>query len=61
MEIELLMGPTGRPCMVLRCSRRPEAPPECDQLCRARAEAVTTVPRSLLMVPAGDGPPEEQD
>ena len=30
VEIELLMGPTGRPCMVLRCSRRPEAPPECD-------------------------------
>jgi hypothetical protein len=53
-EIALLMGPTGRPSMVLRCNRRPEAPPTCDQLCRMRAEAVTAVPRSLLLVPSGD-------
>ena len=60
-EIDLLMGPTGHPSMVLRCSRRAEAPPECDQLCRSRAEAVTNVPRSLLMIPPGDGPPDERD
>jgi hypothetical protein len=59
--IDLLMGPTGHPSMVLRCSRRRDAPPECDQLCRSCAEAVTNVARSLLLVPAGDGPPEEVD
>lgn len=61
VEIELLMGPEGHPSMVLRCSRRAEAPPECDQRCRSRSEAVTNVPRSLLLLPSGDGPPDEVD
>jgi len=59
-EIDLLIGPTGSPAMVLRCNRRCEAPPECDQLCRTRAAAMTT-PGVLLLLPPGEGPPEELD
>ena len=60
-KIDVLMGPTGRPSTVLRCSRRREAPPGCDQLCRTCAEAVLARPLSLLLLPAGEGPPEEID
>jgi hypothetical protein len=60
-QVDLLLGPTGRPSMVLRCDRRCEAPPECDQLCRSRAEALTNEPVALLMLPPGDAPPEELD
>jgi hypothetical protein len=59
VEIELLMGRTGRPAMVLRCDRRREAPPTCDQVCRNCAEAVARPPLALLLVPPGDGPPEQ--
>jgi hypothetical protein len=61
VAIDLLMGAMGGPAMVLRCSHRAEAPPTCDQLCRTCAEAVTTTPRSLLLLPSGDGLPEERD
>jgi hypothetical protein len=59
VEIDVLMERTGMPSMVLRCNRRPECPPTCDQECRRRAEAVVGPARALLLVPPGDGPPEE--
>jgi hypothetical protein len=58
VEIELLMGRTGMPSIVLHCSHRREAPPACDQQCRRCAEAVVNVPRSLLLVPSKNLPPE---
>jgi hypothetical protein len=61
VQIDLLMRRTGGPAMVLRCNRRPEAPPTCDQLCRDCAEAVVGPPHSLLLLPPGDGPAEEMD
>ncbi len=60
VEIELLMGRTGMPSMVLRCSHRRETPPTCDQICRHRAEAVVGAPRGLLLIPAGHLPPERR-
>ena len=57
VTFDLLMGVTGRPAMVLRCSHRAEAPPACDQLCGRSAEAVMTTPRSLLLLPSGEGLP----
>ena len=59
VQIELEMAPTGRPAKVLRCSARPEAPPTCDQCCRRSAEAVLHTPLALLLVPPGEGPPDE--
>jgi hypothetical protein len=58
VEIELLMRRTGTPSMVLRCSKRSETPPACDQACRHRAEAVVGDPRGLLMIPARNLPRE---
>ena len=58
VEIELLMGRTGMPSMVLHCSHRREAPPTCDQRCRRCAEAVVSAPRSLLLVPSKNLPAE---
>jgi hypothetical protein len=60
-EIEILMGHTGTPSMVLRCSRHHETPPTCDQACRDRAEAVVGPARGLLLIPPGDGPPDPID
>jgi hypothetical protein len=60
VEIELLMGRTGMPSMVMRCSHRQETPPTCDQACRHRAEAVVGAPRGLLLIPAGHVPPERR-
>jgi len=58
VEIELLMGPTGAPHHVLRCTLRPECPPTCDQACRSLAEAVAGRARALLILPPGDQVPE---
>jgi hypothetical protein len=59
VEIELLMGRTGAPDMVLRCSAHPECPPQCAQTCRTLAEAVVGPARALIICPPGDGPPDE--
>jgi hypothetical protein len=59
VEIELQIGRTGKPAMVLRCNRRDEAPPTCDEACRNCAEAVAGPPLALLMIPAGEGPPDQ--
>ena len=58
VEIELLMGRTGMPSMVLHCSHRRESPPACDQQCRRCAEAVVGAPRSLLLIPSKSLPLE---
>src|SRR6266516_1377520 len=60
-EIELMMGPTGAPWHVLRCSMRPECPPICDQACRNLAEAVIGPARALLILPPGEDVPELLD
>jgi hypothetical protein len=61
VEIDLLMGKTGSPEMVLRCSAHPECPPTCHQACRKAAEAVLGPARALIICPPGSGPPEELD
>ncbi len=61
VEIELMMGPTGAPWHVLRCSMRPECPPMCDQACRNLAEAVIGPARALLILPPGEDVPELLD
>jgi hypothetical protein len=55
---EILMSPTGRQHLVLRCSKRPECPPHCDQECRRRAETVTAPVDALIILPPGDRLPE---
>jgi hypothetical protein len=61
VEIDLLMGSTGGPRMVLRCSAHPECPPTCDQACRKLAEAVLAPANALIICPPGSGPPDEID
>ena len=56
-----MMGPTGAPWHVLRCSMRPECPPICDQACRNLAEAVIGPARALLILPPGEDVPELLD
>jgi hypothetical protein len=58
VEIELVLGPTGAPDLVLRCSIRPECPPACDQACRSLAEAVVGPARALLVLPPGEHVPQ---
>ncbi len=59
VEIELLMKETGGADVVLRCSARPGTPPDCDQACRALAEAVVGRPRAVIICPPGKDLPEE--
>lgn len=61
VEIDLLLGPTGMPDRVLRCSARREIPPSCDQACRLSPEAVRNAAEALLLLPHGSGPPVELD
>jgi hypothetical protein len=61
VEVDLLIGPTGRPETVLRCSARPECPPACDGACRYAVESVTGPSRALFICPPGQGAPEEID
>jgi hypothetical protein len=58
VEIELLLGPTGAPHHVLRCTLRPECPPTCDQACRNLAAAVLGPARALLVLPPDKDVPE---
>jgi hypothetical protein len=55
---EILMSLSGRPHLVLRCSRRPECPPQCDQECRRRAETAIAAVDALIILPPGDRLPE---
>jgi hypothetical protein len=61
VQIDLLMGKTGNPVLVLRCSARPGCPPNCDQACRRSAESVIGPARALFILPPGRGAPEELD
>jgi hypothetical protein len=61
VEVDLLMGPTGWPEAVLRCSARRERPPACDEACRHETECITGPAHALFICPAGSGPPEEID
>jgi hypothetical protein len=61
VEADLLMGSTGTPRRVLRCSGHPDCPPSCDQSCLRSAESVLAPVQTLIICPPGTGPPEEVD
>lgn len=59
--IDLLIGATGKPEAVLRCSARPECPPTCDAACLREAECMAGPSRALFICPPGTGAPQEID
>src|SRR5262249_16003837 len=61
VEVDLLIGRTGRSEVVLRCSAHPGGSPPCDQACRRSAEWALAPARALIVCPRGTGPPEEID
>jgi hypothetical protein len=61
VEVDLLLGKTGWPELVLRCSAHSSCPPTCDQACRQCAESVLAPARALIICPPGTGPPVEID
>ncbi|HYV58189.1 MAG TPA: hypothetical protein VE911_11610 [Candidatus Nitrosopolaris sp.] len=61
VEVDLLIGRTGRSEVVLRCSAHPGGSPPCDQVCRRSAESALAPARALIVCPQGTGAPEEID
>jgi hypothetical protein len=61
VEVDILQGPDAGLRPVLRCSARPECPPSCDHACRALHDAVAGPARALLILPPGEGVPDEVD
>jgi hypothetical protein len=61
VEVDLLMGPTGMPERVVRCSTQRENPPACEQACRTLHEALAGPVDTLLILPPGHQIPDEID
>ena len=61
VEVDLLMGATGMPERVVRCSAHRQSPPTCEQACRTLHEALAGPVDTLLILPPGQQVPEEID
>jgi hypothetical protein len=61
VEVDILMGNTGMPQKVVRCSARSESPPSCDQGCRDIHEALAGPVHTLLVLPPGQEVLDEVD
>ena len=61
VEVDVQVGPTGRPSLVLRCSARAGCPAACDQACLACAELLTAPARALILLPPGTTGTDEVD